>query len=344
MKIGGRQARGFFARPGNDHAAMLLHGGDPVRIAMGRETLVKALIGPEGAAEMRLARMSGAEIARDPAALDAAVRASGFFPGARAVLVEEAGDGASAALKSVLADWREGDARIVVTAGALKARSSLRKLFEGARNAASIAIYDDPPDRAEIAADLEAAGLGRVPAAALEDLEALGRSLDPGDFARFLEKLALYKLGDDTELSPEDVAACAPVAPGADLDTLIDLAAEGRPADLAAALARIGAQSGAPTRITIAAARHFRLLHAAAIAKDGAEAALSRARPPVFGPRRTRLAAQARRFGPDRAETVLGLVFEAEMQLRSGRPVPASALVERLLVRIAALAQPRSRR
>lgn len=344
MKITGRDAKRLLARPGPEHAAFLLHGADPVRVAQARETLVTALVGPKAAAEMRLARMSGSELARDPAALDAAVRATGFFPGDRAVLVEEAGDGASAALAAVLEDWRAGDARIVVAAGALKPRSSLRKLFEGARNAASVGIYDDPPGRAEIADALRAAGLGEIPAAALEDLEALGRALDPGDFARFLEKLALYKRGDAAPLDPADIAACAPVAPGADLDTLLDLACEGRGADLAAALARIGPQSGAPTRITIAAARHFRLLHAAAVAADGAEAALSRARPPVFGPRRARLAAQARRFGPDRAETVLGLVFDTELQLRSGRPVPAEALVERLLVRIAALAEDRPRR
>ena len=89
--------------------------------------------------------------------------------------------------------------------------------------------------------------------------------------------------------------------------------------------------------MTIAAGRYFRTLHAAACAADGAEAALARARPPVFGPRRARMAAQARALGPGRLEAALGLIMEAELALRSSRPLPGPALVERLLVRIATL-------
>ena len=71
----------------------------------------------------------------------------------------------------------------------------------------------------------------------------------------------------------------------------------------------------------------------------GPDAALSRARPPVFGPRRARMAAQARAFGPARLERVLDQILEAELRLRSGRPTPGLALVERLFVRIARMAQ-----
>lgn len=119
----------------------------------------------------------------------------------------------------------------------------------------------------------------------MADLEGLARSLDPGDFAQFVEKLALYKHGDAAPLLPEDIAAVAPPPPEAELDRLIELAAEGNPGGLATALAGLGA-AGSATGIAIAAGRHFRLLHAAASATDGPEAALARARPPVFGPRR----------------------------------------------------------
>ena len=99
----------------------------------------------------------------------------------------------------------------------------------------------------------------------------------------------------------------------------------------------VGARGGSATTLTIAAGRYFRMLHAAACAADGPEAALARARPPVFGPRRARMAAQARALGPAKLERALGYVMEAELALRSSRPVPAAAMVERLFVRIAAL-------
>lgn len=337
MKLAGREAARYLAAPDPKGAGALLYGADAMRVALKRAAVIAAMIGPEGPAEMRLTRMAGADLRRDPAALNDAVKAVGFFPGPRAVLVEEAGDGQAAAISGALADWRPGDARIVVTAGALGAGSGLRKAFEKAPNVAAIGIYADPPRRDEIEADLAKAGLGQISPEALGDLEALGRGLDPGDFAQLVVKLALYKRGDATALSSEDVAAMAPVAQEADLDELLHLVAEGRMAALTEQMRRMAGQGGGPTGLTIAAARHFRALHAAACASDGPEAALARARPPVFGPRRSRMAGQARGLGPERLERALGWIMDTDLRLRSSRPTPGMAMVERMFVRIAML-------
>jgi DNA polymerase-3 subunit delta len=286
---------------------------------------------------MRLTRIAGAELRRDPAVLADAVKATGFFPGPRVVLVEDATDAAADAMAAALGDWRTGDAWIVVTAGGLAAGNRLRKGFEAARNAVAVGIYDDPPGRDEIEAAVAAAGLALPDRETMADIEALARGLDPGDFAQFLEKLALYKRGDPAPLGAADLAACAPPAAEADLDTVVALAADGDARGLVPALRTLGGRGASPTGLTIAAGRYFRTLHAAACADGGAEAALSRARPPVFGPRRTRMAAQARALGPGEIEKALTQIMETELALRSSRPVPGAALVERLLVRIAML-------
>ena len=142
------------------------------------------------------------------------------------VLVEDATDASSATVLGALEDWREGDARIVVTAGGLGAGSSLRKGFEAARNAVAIGIYDDPPGRDEIEAALAAAGLARPDREVMGEIEALARALDPGDFAQFVEKLALYKRGDPAPLAAADIAACAPPT-AEDVDEVLMLAADG---------------------------------------------------------------------------------------------------------------------
>jgi DNA polymerase-3 subunit delta len=213
----------------------------------------------------------------------------------------------------------------------------MRKAFEAARNAVAIGIYDDPPGREEIATALAAAGLGPVDRAAMGDLEDLARGLGPGDFAQFLAKLALYKSGDSAPLGAADMAACAPRATEADLDDLLDLVAEGQADRLAVELRRAGTQGSAPVALAIAAGRRFRTLLVAATAAEGPEAALSRVRPPVFGPRRTRLAAQARGFGAERLETALSMITETDLALRSGGAMPGLAMVERLFVRVAML-------
>ncbi len=337
MKLAARDAARVLARPDESLAGVLLYGADAMRVALKRAALVEALIGPDGAAEMRLTRIAGAELRRDPAALADAVKATGFFAGPRAVLVDEAGEAATAAVRAALEDWRPGDARIVVTAGGLGAGSGLRKAFEAARNAAAIGVYADPPTRDEIEASLKAAGLARPDRETMSDVDAMARSLDPGDFAQFLAKLALYKRGDPAPLSSADLAACAPPATEAEVDEVVALAAEGDAGALAVAFRGIGAGSASPTGLTIAAGRYFRTLHAAASAVEGPDQALARARPPVFGPRRARMAAQARALGTAEIEKALALIIEAELALRSSRPVPGPALVERLFVRIAML-------
>lgn len=334
MKLSGRDAAKFLGRPAPGTAGVLLYGSDAMRVALKRKMLVDALAGPGAADEMRLTRLAGADLRRDPAALLDAVKAVGFFPGPRVVLVEEAGEPAVAAVKAALQDWSAGDAAIVVTAGGLGAGSGLRKSFEAARNAVAIGVYADPPDRGEVEAALAAAGLGGAGREVTGEIEALARALDPGDFAQFLEKLALYKRGDSAPLDAADVAAVAPPSGEAEIDEVLMLAGDGDARGLARAFRDLG--GGSATSVTIAAGRYFRTLHAAAAGGDP-EAALARARPPVFGPRRSRMAAQARAFGRERLETALGLVMEAELSLRSSRPVPAVALVERLLVRIAML-------
>ena len=336
MKLSGGEAARFHDRPDPKAAGVLLFGPDAMRIALKRQALVAALIGPEGAAEMRLTRFAAAELRRDPAAATDALKAVGFFPGPRAVLVEDASEAQAAPLLAALADWRPGDATLVVAAGELKASSSLRKGFEAARAAVAIAVYADPPGRAEIEAALARAGVA-VDRGAMGDLEALARTLDPGDFAQFLEKLALYRRGAPGDATGEDIAALAPPPPEAEAEAVIDLAAEGRADALVAAMLRLGGGASAATSLVIAAGRRFRLLHAAAIAADGPEAALARARPPVFGPRRSRLAEQARRLGRGEIEKALGWIIETDLALRSTRPPPGLAAAERLLVRIAML-------
>ena len=337
MKLSPRDAARFLARPDPALAGALLFGADPMRVALKRAALVEALLGPDAAAEMRLTRIAGADLRRDPAALLDAVRATGFFPGPRAVLVEDAADASAAPVRAALADWQPADARIVVTAGALGAGSALRKAFEAAPNAVAIGIYADPPGRDEIEAALAAAGLARPERDTMAEVEALAQALDPGDFAQFLAKLALYKRGDPAPLSAPDLAACAPPAAEAEIDALVALAADGDAAAVAVALSGVGGRSGSPTSLTIAAGRYFRTLHAAACARDGADAALARARPPVFGPRRSRMAAQARALGAAELEKALALIIETDLALRSPRPLPGPALAERLLLRLATL-------
>lgn len=339
MKLSGAAAARYFARPEPDRAGLLIFGADAMRVALRRQEVIAALIGPEGEAEMRLTRIPASELRKDAALLSDAVRAQGFFPGPRVAFVEDATDTLAPTVAAALGEWREGDAKIVVTAGALAAKSALRKAFEDHANAYSIGIYDDPPSREEIEATLAKAGLTEIGREAMTDLMALARDLDPGDFRQTVEKIALYKYGDAAPLSSADVAACAPATIEAEVDDILHLVAEQRASDVGAMLRRLEGQGVNPVALCIGAMRHFRALHAAASDPGGAAAGIARMRPPIFGPRRDRMQKQAQGWGVPRLEQAIALLVETDLTLRSSSRAPAMAVMERALIRLAMAAR-----
>ncbi len=337
MKLAPRDLTRLIASPDPELAGVLIFGADAMRVALRRQELIAAIIGPEGEAEMRFERVQAADLRRGPPLSDM-LRAQGFFPGPRAVLVEDATDSHAEAILPALAGWRQGDAHLVVTAGALKASSKMRKGFEGAKHAGAAAIYDDPPSRAEVEGALARAGL-QPDGAALEALLALGRAMGPGDFRQTLEKLALYKHGDPDPVSVADVSAISPASVEAGMDDLLHAVAEGQAAQIGPLIQRLQAQGVAAVTLAIMVLRHFRSLHAIASDPGGPSAGIQRLRPPVFGPRRDRLLGQAQRWGLARSERALAEVIAADLTLRSTSNAPSMAVLERMLIRLAMLAR-----
>ncbi|WP_313348527.1 DNA polymerase III subunit delta [Paracoccus sp. (in: a-proteobacteria)] len=334
MILKGAEIGRYLARPDPTRPALLIHGQDAMRVALKRAEAVKALVGAGAEEEMRLTRIPGADLRKDPAALLDAVKAVGFFPGQRVVLVDDAQDAAAPAIASAIAEWKPGDAVIVVAAGGLGKSSALRKLFEPHPAAMTAPIYDDPPGEDEVGRWLRDAGLREVPRDAMRDLLALSRALDPGDFRQTVEKIGLYKHGDPDPLTPAEIAVLAPATIEAEVDDLIDCVAEGRAREFGTLMRRIEGQGIAPVTLCIAALRHFRALHTAASEPGGPGAGLARLRPPVFGPRRDRMIRQAQDWGMRALEDAIHQLIETDLVLRSSSRAPAMALMERMLLRL----------
>jgi DNA polymerase-3 subunit delta len=339
MKLAPREAGRFLDRPDPAVPGILIFGADPMRVAERRMRVVAAQIGPQGEADMRLDRLDGSELRRDGASVADALKARGFFPGPRAVLVDGATDGAAPALEAALAGWAAGDALLVVTAGELKPVSKLRKLFEGHRTALALAVYDDPPDRAEIERWLAAEGLTGLPPDAGRELVALGQALEPGEFRQTLTRIALYKLGDPAPLSLDEIATLAPPAPEAEVDELIAAVTGGERARIAPLVARLSGQGVNPVTICIALIRQLRVLHRLAGDPAGPERAAERLRPPLNFRVKGQVMAALRRWQPAKLDEALAEAVALDFALRSSAPVPGRALAERALIRIASMAR-----
>ena len=323
----GAQVERFLRSPPDGMAGALLYGADGARVALARGDLVRAYAGAEAETDMRLTRIAGGDLRGDPAAVLDGLKAVGFFPGPRVVSVEGVTEAQAAPILRALDAWEAGDAALVVTAGALKKTSKLRKAFEAHPTAAAIGFYDDPMTREALDAAIAAEGL-TLTEDGRRDLDALAARLSPGDLRGVLTKVALYAGGEAA--GPEAVAAMAPATVDAAADEAVLAAADGRTGDLGPVMARLAAQGVAPVTLAIFATRHFQQLHGLAAGTG-----------PAWGPNRDAMQRQARAWGAQRLEGALTLLMETDLTLRSSSAAPAMAVMERALIRLARMAQAR---
>jgi DNA polymerase-3 subunit delta len=338
MKLSPRDTTAYLQTPKKDATGLLIYGEDSSQIAIHKQDVIVALLGPDAEQDMRLTRLQAAQLRSDPGALLDAVKAVGFFPGPRAVVVEGATDGLAPILSEAITAWAPGDAQIIATANRLTARSALRKLFENANNAYAAAIYTAPVSRQSLETMLTQAGAPRLNDTAWHIMQDLAAHMPLGEIRQMIAKLALYKHGDSTPVSHDDILAVGPAVQDAELDDVLNATAEGQAHKIGPLLARLRDQGTQPVGMCIAATRHFKLLYTATCHPGGPSAGIAALRPPVFGPRRDRLQRQLKIWQRGGLEQALHLLVETDLALRNNATAPHMPMVERCLIRLAMMA------
>ena len=336
MKLSGRNLASFFEAPPKGVMGVLIYGNDPMRVASKREKLIHAMLGPNADEEMRLARISRENLKKSPEQAIDLFKAQGFFPGHRALLIEEANETVTDIIIKAFDAWNDGDAVLIITAGSLKPSSKLRKFFEQQKNTFSAPVYDDPMTRSEIEKIISDAGIKNVTQDSLNNLCQIALQLEPGDFKQTVEKLALYKLNDETELTHQDISNCIPISNEARIEELLTVVLSGNHSKISQVVNRLRSQGVLPITLLIAVARHFKVLYSIAANPKGPSTAASALRPPVYGPRKENLINYAKKWGPEKIKGAINIITATDLQLRSpNQQAPQMALVERLFIRLA---------
>ncbi|MEL6337115.1 MAG: DNA polymerase III subunit delta [Pseudomonadota bacterium] len=346
MKVQGAAAERYCTSGDLSHGGVLLFGPDPAHTAEMRRRLVAALSGAlgDGTAGFSLTRLDAAEVRRDPAALHDALRAGGFFADRPLVLLTGATDTLAPSLAAALDGLTPQDGILVTEAGALTAKSALRKLFEKGSATASVGLYPDPPDGPALATALRDAGLATDPSReALDRLAAHAAEADRGSLARTVERIALYGLDRPTPISAEEIAALLPATAEAETDALIAALAAGRPDAVAYSLGRLATAGVNEVTIVIQVGQYFRQLLAAACHPKGPQEGLATLRPPAWGARRDAMAAALRRWPQASLESALRQLQDTDRLLRSAGTRPNRAILERCLLRLAIAGAPTRR-
>src|SRR5579859_5610152 len=122
-----------------------------------RADRLAAAICPDLRDPFRVAELTGAALAADPARLADELAALSLVGGRRVVRLREATDGATPSIAAALSATGS-DSLLVIEAGDLPPRSSLRKLCEATPEIAAAACYADAPrELAEVAREQLAA-------------------------------------------------------------------------------------------------------------------------------------------------------------------------------------------
>ena len=338
MKLTSRDVVSFFNSPPKGITGVLIYGNDPMRVSDKRHQFIKSLLGSNAAEEMRLARISRENLKKEPEQAIDLCKAQGFFPGERALLIEEGNETITEIIIKAVEAWRDGDATIVVTAGSLKPSSSLRKFFEQKKNTYSVPIYDNPMTKFEVEEIITESGLQNVTQEGLSHLVTVASELQPGDFRQSVNKLALYKLNDQQPVTYQDIINCTPNSNEADIDEVLNVILAGNEFKVSQILGRLSSQGTLPVTLIIAATRHFKALFSIISNPGGVNAGATALRPPVYGPRKEALTNQAQKWGPVKIKTVIKILTATDLQLRSSnQQAPKMVLVERLFIRIAML-------
>jgi len=334
VKIAAGRVEGFVKSPDGNARAILVYGPDSGLVRERVDRLVKAVV-DDPKDPFRIAELTPARLKEDPARLADEAAAIALTGGRRAVIVRDAGDSVTAAIASFLADPK-GDALVVLEGGELGPRSSLRKLFEGADNAAALACYADEGGNlaAVIQEELKAAGLTAEPDALAFLADHLGgdRRLTRAE----LVKLALY-MGGPGRVRLEDAVASVGDSAALSLDDLALATAEGDHATAQRVLDRLLREGNQPVSVLRAVARHFLRLHfAAGLMTQGRSAAdaMGALKPPVIFKAAERFKRQLGRWPADRLGKALEVLIDAEAECKTTGS-PAAELTSRALMSLA---------
>lgn len=330
----------FLARPDRSYSLVLVFGPDAGLVRERTRAVLTASIGDLDD-PFSLVRLSGDEIAADPARLMDEAGTMPLVGGRRAVWVKAGARSFVNAVEALLAA-PPADCRVVIEAGDLKRNAPLRLVCERARGAAAIACYaDGERELARLIDDeLRAAKLKIAPQARTLLTSLLGgdRQLSRNE----ISKLALFASGKDV-IEVDDVIAVTADASALALDDVIDAAFAGKLPDLAAQLARARAADIPSGTMLSAALRHVTQLHQVRLAIEAGaapEQALGRHFPGLHFRRKPLVDIAVQTWSSARLSRAMGQLWDAARDARL-QSVLAGPIAERALLSVASAARQR---
>ena len=337
MKIEPRNVESFLRKPDPKIRGVVIHGNDDGLIAERAVALAK-MVCEDLKDPFRVIDIAGDVLKGDPARLADEFGAMSLMGGRRVIRVRPAGEESAAALENLVAATA-GDALVVIEAGNLSPKSTLRALAETESCLAALPCYMDNEGALEglVEGAARAQGLAVEPDALQWIVDRLGG--DRGQTRSEIDKLLLYKQGDGTKaVTMADALAVLGDTSAIGIDDVVGATFNGNFIELDRALDRVFAEGGHPVQLVRALQRHADQLHLVAGYKAAGvptEVAIGKARGlPRFGPQRQRFERHLNSWSVRVLSSALNAILDAELECKS-TGLPDETIARRLCQRLA---------
>ena len=353
MKLTYRNIAGFLNNPDPEARVILVYGPDHGLVRERAELLgrkqVQDLNDP-----FNVVSLTPEQLAEDPARLHDEANAISMMGGNRLIQIKDGADKLTALLKPYL-DNPSRDTLIVIEAGELSPRSSLRALCERAANAAALPCYvEDERDLSGLISDIARHAGYAIDRDALQYC-ASALVGDRGRVRAEMDKLITYMGQDPDYQGPqgdalgkqigtiriEDAQASIGDAAARTLDDVIMQAGSGQAEPMLRSFSLLQAEGMPVIAVLRALQNHFRrlqlaqtLIESGLMPKD----ALKKLSPPVFFKQEQAFLDQLRRWNSHSIDNLLVHLAEIEAQCKQ-TGTPDYALTGQTLCQIALKAQ-----
>ena len=322
MKLTWKQIDPFLKSPDPKARVVLVYGPDDGLMRERSKTIASTVV-EDLEDPFNVVSLTTDILNEDPARLTDEANAMSMMGGARLIRIENGADKLTPLVKSYLESPSEENL-VIIEAGELGTRSSLRGLCEKAKNAAALPCYveDERGMSSLISQTLSNAGY-RIDGDALQFLAANIM----GDRARArgeIEKLMTY-MGEEKSVRLEDVQASCGEAGTASLDDLIYSVAGASSKNAMAAYNRLVGEGVPEIVILRTLQNHFRRLHYTnALMREGKslDQAVKSLQPPIFFKFEQPFKAQVSKWNSKKLDMVMSKLADLEAQTKTtGAPV-----------------------
>ena len=319
MKVPTRQIQAFLSNPPPDIKAVLFHGSDFGQISERAKTLAKKFA-PDLDDVFSVTRLDGEQISREPGLIADGAASLAMFGDLRLVMIKGRGTELLDGCKIALAASLEG-AFLIVEASDTTTRHAIVKLFDTAKNAASIGCYaDSDADIATLVREIMSRDQISLDDTVIRLITSKLGS-DRAGSRMEIEKLALLA-GQGGSLSLEDVTSALGDSAALAITDIAVAAAQGNPDQLQSSLAKAWHEDANAIMVLRGCQGYFRQLAMAAddMARGrNANDAIRGLRPPAHFKLQSIMTSQLRFWRGDHVNDAASKLQDAELVIKTGK-------------------------